>query len=63
MFKLTIDTDNEHFDVLTPGAPVGHLLIEVAHQLCAGVTEGAIRDDNGNPVGSFRLTDTSRQES
>lgn len=56
MFKLSIETDNAAFESDTYGE-VARILAGVLARVRTGEDEGAIRDINGNKVGSFEFTD------
>ena len=54
-FNLTIDLGND--EMATPGA-VADALVAAAEEITkTGSWEGAIKDLNGNTVGSYRLSD------
>ncbi len=56
MFKLTIDTDNAAFED-DREIEIARILTHVAHRIKSGVRAEAVRDVNGNRVGSFDLTE------
>lgn len=52
MFKLSIKTDNEAFADY-PADEIARILADVAERVADGEMSGAIRDANGNTVGSY----------
>jgi hypothetical protein len=55
MFTLRIKTDNAAFGD-QPEYELARILAEVASEVGGGVTNGIVHDDNGNRVGTFKLT-------
>ena len=55
-FTLTIDTANDAFTG-DPTAEVARILREATRRVVIGVTEGRLKDANGNTVGTFSLDD------
>lgn len=51
MFRLNIETDNE---AVRSTEDIAVMLSDVAGKLATGITEGFIRDVNGNRVGQWK---------
>jgi hypothetical protein len=56
MFTLSIRTNNAAFGD-QPEYELARILAELATRVGEGATEGTIRDESGNTVGAFRLTE------
>jgi len=60
MFKLTFRTDNAAFGD-EPSYEVTRIVADVAERIGRGQTEGRVTDENGNTVGTFKLTKGGRR--
>ena len=49
--EITLNTDNAAFEENC--TEVERILIETAQKISAGITQGILRDYNGNKVGTF----------
>lgn len=58
MFKLEFSTTNAAFCDGNNTTEIERILQKVAKQVANGVTEGKIRDINGNTIGLFTYTES-----
>jgi Flp pilus assembly protein TadG len=52
-FKLSIELGN---DAMQTAEDVANALQDIADELASGASDGHIRDDNGNTVGTWELS-------
>lgn len=59
-FSLTVDMGNAAFDE-APSPELARILRDVATRVEDGEREGAVRDVNGNKVGTFKVVGRPRR--